>query len=235
MLTILKALCSKRKTENPKILFHNTTSSSKNQSAMTSMVPLSASFTLGSCDVICARGKEVRNHGGNKRYRTIIEKSLDRYAEASTKYEKSSIVSDIVETIRQTSSNGGFVKQEDGIWYEVGDHLAREKVGQNLRDSLHKMYRSSTKSKRRRRGVVSAGMVADVESLIRSNKIVSRRFEKLSADMKERGDAAAPEVFVSQIFTQANSEILEAFKKDSSLLSKFKLAEEQQKICVCVE
>jgi hypothetical protein len=165
----------------------------------------------------------------------MIEETLDRYAQASTKYEKSNIVSDIVETIRRTSSNGGFVKQEDGIWYEVGDHLARKKVGQNLRDSLHKMYRSSTKSKRRRREVVSAGMVADVENWIQSNKSVSRHFEKLSADMKERGDAAAPEVFVSEIFTQANSEILEAFKKDSSLLSKFNLAEEQQKMCVCVE
>jgi len=38
-----------------------------------------------------------------------------------------------------------------GAWREVGDHLAREKVGQTLRDSLHNKYSSSTKAKKRRR------------------------------------------------------------------------------------
>jgi hypothetical protein len=109
--------------------------------------------------------------------------------------------------------------------------LAREKVGQSLRDSLHSLYRSSTKAKRRRREVVGAGIVDDVENLIQSNKQVSNRIGKLSADMKQRGNAA-PELFVSQIFTQANMDILEAFKKDANLLDKFNEAEEQQKVCI---
>ena len=30
-----------------------------------------------------------------------------------------------VETIRQSSPGGGFVKKEGNMWYEAGDHLAR--------------------------------------------------------------------------------------------------------------
>ena len=78
---------------------------------------------------------------------------LERYNAATTKQEKSRIVSDIVDTIRQASPDGGFVKLDPltGSWREVGDHLAREKVGQTLRDSLHTKYSSSTKAKKERR------------------------------------------------------------------------------------
>ena len=34
--------------------------------------------------------------------------------------------SNTVETIRQSSPGGGFVKKEGNMWYEAGDHLARE-------------------------------------------------------------------------------------------------------------
>lgn len=78
---------------------------------------------------------------------------LERYAAATTKQDKSRIVSEIVDTIRKSSPDGGFVKLDPltGSWREVGDHLAREKVGQTLRDSLHTKYSSSTKAKKQRR------------------------------------------------------------------------------------
>jgi len=78
---------------------------------------------------------------------------LDKYSAATSKQEKSRIVSSIVDTIRRSSANGGFVKLDPltGNWFEVGDHLAREKVGQTLRDALHTKYSSSTKAKKRRR------------------------------------------------------------------------------------
>jgi hypothetical protein len=198
------------------------------------MTPLSANFSPGRCDVICARGKEAKNHEGNRRYRAIIKNTLNKYAQATSRYEKTVIVSEIVDAIREFSSDGGFVKKQGGVWIEVGDQLAREKVGQSLRDSLDNLYGSSTKAKRRRRGVVSAGIARKVENLILSNEFVSSRIDLMVlADMKQRGDAA-PEVNLSQIFTQANLAILEAFKKDESLRSKFNEAEQQQhKLCLC--
>jgi hypothetical protein len=189
---------------------------------------LSPRFVPGPGDVICARGKEAKNHEGNKRYKATVHKALKMYEKTSCKYEKTMIVSDIMEAIRRGSPGGGFVKQESGIWYEVGDHLAREKIGQGLRDSLAHMYKSSTKAKRRRRKVVSAGIADNVDSLVQSNKHVSSRIGKLSKDIEQRGEAA-PDVFLSFMFTQANSDILEVLKKDRSLVSKFNEAEEQQK------
>lgn len=48
------------------------------------------------------------------------------YSISTSKVEKGAIVSTIVSTVRQNSPNGGFVKEIQGKWYEVGDHNARE-------------------------------------------------------------------------------------------------------------
>jgi len=114
------------------------------------MRKLPSTFFPGPMDVICARGAAVYCHPGNRRYRNIIEINLKQYSEARSKAEKSRIVSTIVASIRRASPEGGFVKEEGGLWYEVGDHIAREKVGQSFRDSLHTMYKSSSKAKNSR-------------------------------------------------------------------------------------
>lgn len=84
----------------------------------------------GPNDVLCARGKSALNHPGNRKFRTMIKDNLENYSKADTKQDKSHIVSLIVDSVRLASPDGGFVKQENGIWYEVGDHIAREKCGQ---------------------------------------------------------------------------------------------------------
>jgi hypothetical protein len=43
------------------------------------------------------------------------------------------------------------VKKFNGRWFEVGDSVAREKIGQCMRDQLHSKYKSSTKAKQGRR------------------------------------------------------------------------------------
>ena len=83
----------------------------------------------GAFDVICARGKTAFQHPGNQRFRALIERRVEDYAAASNKFEKSVIVSQIVDEVRQASPSGGFIRSEKGLWYEVGD-AAREKVGQ---------------------------------------------------------------------------------------------------------
>lgn len=98
--------------------------------SISGMLPLASDFKPGPYDVICARGKAAKNHVGNIQYRLNVERTLEQYSAASTKLEKSQIVSGIVDSIRESSRYGGFVKEEDGRWFEVGDHIAREKVGQ---------------------------------------------------------------------------------------------------------
>lgn len=95
------------------------------------MRPLATGFAgPGPFDVICARGKKALNHSGNRRFRAMIKANLQKYSMATSKLEKSLIVSGIVDSVREASPGGGFIKQENGKWYEVGDHIAREKCGQ---------------------------------------------------------------------------------------------------------
>lgn len=93
------------------------------------------------------------NHVGNVRFREIIRSKLPQYNACRSKLEKSLIVTTIVDSVRDVSPDGGFVKKNEatGVWYDVGDALAREKIGQTLRDQLHSKYKSSTKAKKERR------------------------------------------------------------------------------------
>ena len=186
---------------------------------------LPISFTPGTYDVICARGKVAKNHSGNRYYRGLIRHALERYSGAtSCRSEKTKIVTEIVDGIR--SKGGKFVKKgssdNDGIyWYEVDDHLAREKIGQNLRDSLSSQYKSSTKAKRVRRVAAANKFVNDVDAIVRSSDFVNERMDRLRAGIERNGKSAIPEFFVCHLFTQTNREILESFKQDPELVLKF--------------
>jgi hypothetical protein len=104
------------------------------------MRALARDFQPGQYDVICARGKRALQHEGNKRFRAMIEKNLSSYSSAANKVEKSLIVSSIIDCVRKNSPHGGFVKEENGQWYEVGDHVAREKTGQRYVVCLWKKF-----------------------------------------------------------------------------------------------
>lgn len=101
-------------------------SKAKDTASKFDMTPLGETYQPTSFDVICARGRIAVGHTGNKRFKLIVESSLQNYSSATSKLAKSAIVSQIVETIRQSSPGGGFVKKEGTMWYEAGDHLARE-------------------------------------------------------------------------------------------------------------
>lgn len=115
------------------------------------MIPLRPGFTPSDLDVICARGKLIYDHEGNRRFRELVKHHLPTYSECVTKMQKTRVVSHIIETVRGRSPEGGFVKNVKGQWYEVGDRRAKEKTGQTMRDLLHTRYTSSTKAKARAR------------------------------------------------------------------------------------
>ena len=95
---------------------------SKDTASKFDMTPLGEGYEPTNFDVVCARGRIAVNHTGNKRFKLIVESSLQRYSNAPSKLAKSAIVSDIVDTIRKSSPDGGFVKKEGNMWYEAGDH-----------------------------------------------------------------------------------------------------------------
>jgi hypothetical protein len=110
---------------------------------------LGVDFQPSQSSVICGRGKQSYSHAGNHRFRMLATMFVKKYSHANRKKDKSAIVSDIVVMIRQ--AGGIFCRLEKGVWFEVGDHAAREKTSTLLRDLLHTQYRSSAKAKIDRR------------------------------------------------------------------------------------
>lgn len=176
---------------------------------------LSGSFVPGDYDVICGKGKGCFNHQGNKNFRKIVGLFLESYSEASSKLEKSAIVSAIIQTVRSQSGEGGFVKKDSstGLWVEVGDHLAREKVGQTIRDALHFQYRSSTKAKKKRRQVEQAKASANMNQISMSHFEISSKINGL----KDKVTETSTDRQLSDLFTQANLEILNELNRLNQL------------------
>jgi hypothetical protein len=113
---------------------------------------LGVHFKPSDLSVICGRGKVSYNHPGNRRFRALFNMFLEDYSnavKAGRKIAKSAIVSTVIIIVRQTG--GCFCKLEQGVWYEVGDYCAREKVSASFRDMLHAQDRASTKVEINRR------------------------------------------------------------------------------------
>lgn len=192
---------------------------------------LPIAFVPDCYDVICAREKKAKNYSGNKFYQTLITNAIPQYSQAKTKIDKTLIVNQILDEIQTKSPHAEFIKTKlDGSYCRVTDSFAREKIEQNLRDKLSNKYKSSTKAKRRRRVAVSTQLVHDVDNIIQSNQFVSKRMNILTETIERNVVESTPEFYMNQLFIQTNKEILEAFKKDEGLLSKFNEAEVYHKL-----
>lgn len=92
----------------------------------TRSTPLPENYVLNEHDVLCGRGSTCYNHVGNQRFRRLVQARLQDYSNATTKLEKSTIISSIVDQVRQNSGLGGFVKKDPltGSISECGDFIA---------------------------------------------------------------------------------------------------------------
>lgn len=84
-------------------------------------------------DILFGRGGLTNHHIGNRNFRDVINAHKDDYLKA-TKLIKPRIARSIVISIRTGDAPGRFLKKKDGIWYDVGDRQAVEKVAQGLRE-----------------------------------------------------------------------------------------------------
>jgi hypothetical protein len=87
-------------------------------------------------DVMLGRGRAFLRHPGNMRLNAVVTMNMQRYLNAGSRNEKTSITEEIVESI-QTYGNppGRFLryKPKAGGWSEVKDEEARVKVSHTLR------------------------------------------------------------------------------------------------------
>jgi hypothetical protein len=96
------------------------------------------------CYHVCGRSSSCFNSIGNRRFRVTASVFLDEHSKAYTKLSKAKVVTQILEIIE--CSGGGFVTCENGRYYEVSEAMAREKVGDHLRDCHHGYHKSASKS-----------------------------------------------------------------------------------------
>jgi hypothetical protein len=88
-------------------------------------------------DVLCGRGGSINSHGGNERFRLLVEKRKRVYLTARFKREKRLIASSIVDEIRELNPPGRFLTRDSksGHWQDIGDEKARDKTSQALREN----------------------------------------------------------------------------------------------------
>ena len=199
--------------------------------------PLSKSFVPGPRDVICARGKDARNHPGNVLLRSLVDQSVRAYENAQSRNEKTKIVSSILvhfgwsRSLNQFPNRsggeevGGFVKQDDvsGRWYAVDEASAREKVGQGLRERLHGKYKSSTKAKRQKNKLLTQKIKDKQQKQFVADSIsnvMSLRMNELGEALKEivgDGDTDDPSFdrSLEEAMTRTNSELINMLKQFS--------------------
>ncbi|KAG7370773.1 hypothetical protein IV203_019343 [Nitzschia inconspicua] len=86
-------------------------------------------------DVLCGRDKVSHAHVGNKQFRSIIETYREVYQNAHCRDQKTNITCSVIAKIH--SCGGRFLKlnEESGVWEEVGEQYAREKVSHALRSA----------------------------------------------------------------------------------------------------
>lgn len=92
-------------------------------------------FVPGPKDVCSGRGKRNWNHVGNIAFRNMVQSHVEDYMTAPNKNEKTAIVCRIVDKMRRDGCR--FLQQnKQGLWYDIGDAKARDKVGHSLRDQV---------------------------------------------------------------------------------------------------
>lgn len=83
-------------------------------------------------DVLCGRGGETNHHLGNIQYRLLVKACQPAYL-AAKRRDKPRIAAGIVLAVRKVG--GRFLKKDaQNAWRDVGNHRAREKTSQALRE-----------------------------------------------------------------------------------------------------
>ena len=85
-------------------------------------------FKPSSYSVVIGRGKICTDAVGNRRLRVLASTFLDQYASCQTKVEKTEVVSQLVQIVRDSAHGGAFVKQINGRWWEMDGPTGKSRI-----------------------------------------------------------------------------------------------------------
>eukprot|EP00934_Nitzschia_sp_Nitz4_P000852 Nitzschia sp. Nitz4//scaffold143_size57137//1905//2651//NITZ4_006504-RA/size57137-processed-gene-0.31-mRNA-1//1//CDS//3329536416//852//frame0 len=185
---------------------------------------LGTNFCPSRFDVLCSRGKASWNHEGNVFFRKLVQLNAHRYDSSRCRLERSIVVSELVDCIRSRAT--GFVKKEQksGMWIEVGDELAREKVGQMMRNLLGG-FRSSLKSKTAKRKLTVVKLAKRTHEIMVSSSSIRTKVEEIEQDCNNSNVGVLTDREALDMLTQQNLSLLSILKDDKELQKKFVQAE----------
>jgi hypothetical protein len=151
-------------------------------------LPLPLEFEPTPYSVIIGRGKSFNDAVGNQRLRVIATSFLSKYTKATTKNEKTQIVSNIVDMVQVACPRGAaFIKLVNGRWWQVDTLTAREKVGYVLRDLLSDKYKSSSKAKVAKRRIQRE----ESKQSLSADEVVSGQEDEAAASAQHESHANA--------------------------------------------
>jgi len=144
-------------------------------------------FQPGANDVLIGRGKICSEHIGSKKFFALVASKLDIYKSARSKMEKSFIIASIVSEIESNSSNGGFLKydHQNGLWFQAGVFLGREKTSQAFRNALNADSKSNHFSKNKR----NSSSCPNLSTLTSSRSTIGMKKRKSDKDEKMRTES----------------------------------------------
>ena len=147
----------------------------------------------------------------------------------------------------------GFVKldEETGIWVEAAELVAREKVGQCMRNILSSEFKSSFRNKKQRRKLVTANLTQKLHSIVMSDPFVSTAMRELEGNILKQPETSATTMTsnkpisllrrrsststvgsnsgdyindkeITYMFKRNNALLLEHFKRNPSLEQRFR-------------
>jgi hypothetical protein len=108
-------------------------------------------FVPSNYSIICGNKRKYVKSVGNQRLRMLVQSFIPQYSQAEGKLEKSVIVNQVMQIVREACPVGSFVAFEQGRWWQVSERTSREKVGSYFRDFLAGKYKSSSQNKIARR------------------------------------------------------------------------------------
>jgi hypothetical protein len=86
-------------------------------------------------DVLLGKGKPIQEYRGNQKLSLLVDTFVEEYDKKS-KLEKTAMAAEIVQKVKEY--NGRFLTKDSGIWIEVSDDLARDKVSHMFRHQRRK-------------------------------------------------------------------------------------------------
>ena len=115
---------------------------------------------------VSLRSRTRFDSDGNRYFRNLIQRNIGPYIGSRTKAEKGNAINRIVDIVKQSNPEGGFVRRDPttGRWFRIKDIEARDKVGHAIRKAVQRLEETKPKLASRLKKEYTGKCTRDVSS-----------------------------------------------------------------------